>query len=118
MKIEVDDDMITILTHLKGKNLLINGNLAVINKFDFVKESKIVKPLFSKEKVVVNNYVTNITILGFSNENKYFTRYGEKDCELILKFYDMQKFRRDWMKLHEQMTAFGIDIKIENLINN
>ena len=110
MKFEVDDNLISTLNHLKDKIILIQNNLYVIRDFKFYKESKIVKPFFSKEKVVVKNYITEMTIIGYSVENKYLTRMADESCEIILEHYFLQKLRRDWVNITDQLKAFGFVI--------
>lgn len=110
MKFKVDDNTISTLDYLKNKIILIQNNLYVIRDFKFDKESKIVKPFFSKEKVVVNNYITEMTIVGYSVEDKFLTRMTDENCEIILEHYYLQSLRRNWVNIIYQLIAFGFVI--------
>lgn len=111
MKIEVDDNLIATLNHLKDTIILIRSNLYVIRDFKIIEESKTIKSFFSKEKVVIKNYITEMTIIGYSVEYKCLTRMYDESCENILEHYFLRKLRRDWVNITDQLKAFGFEIK-------
>jgi hypothetical protein len=75
-----------------------------------VEEKRIDKHLFSKPTEVIDKYVTDMVVMGYSVDDKFLTQLTEDGCEYLLQFCDLYSMRRNWMRLHEQIKGHGFEI--------
>jgi hypothetical protein len=110
MKIEVDDKKILALKKIHNCLFLFGSHLYVIKEYKIVEEKRLVKHWFSEPTEVIDKYVTDMVVMGYSVEDRFLTQLTEDGCTYLLQFCNLYEMRRRWMDMHEQIKAFGFEI--------
>jgi hypothetical protein len=118
--IKINSDIYNNISALKDKMLITSeSNLIMIRdyKIEKITEEKKERHLFKSSTLVteVNDYITEIDIMGYNSELEYWGKYnGDNTIQTILTYFNLQRMRENYVKkIKRPLEKLGIDFTIK-----
>ena len=72
-----------------------------------------------KTEKVTNTYITHIVMQTMHPTGKFLGTLTDEACEYFILWYDLYKFRKQWLYMVEQINHMGFELKrIEKPVSN
>ena len=117
----ITSDIYNTISALKNKMLITSeSNLLMIKdyKIEKITEEKKERHLFKPSTLVteVNEYLTEIEIMGYNSELEYWGTYnGDNTIHTIFSYMNLQRMRENYVKkIRRPLEKLGIDFTIKD----
>lgn len=117
----ITSDIYNTISALKNKMLITSeSNLLMIKEYKIEKitEEKKERHLFKPSTLVteVNEYLTEIEIMGYNSELEYWGTYnGDNTIHTIFSYMNLQRMRENYVKkIRRPLEKLGIDFTIKD----